>query len=78
MTWENARALLSLLCSVVALLAQALKIPSIEEQNLITLVRLDVVNGVSCLDRAQRPTQAACWLGLKLMPSQPIPALRLI
>ena len=68
MTRENAGALLPLLGAVVALLAQALKILSIEEESLVTLVRDDVVDRVGGLNRAQRLTQAARRFGLKLMP----------
>lgn len=54
MTRQDARPLLPLLGAVVALLAQALQILSIEEQNLVTLMRFDVVDSVSSRYRAQR------------------------
>lgn len=78
MTRENPGPLLPLFGAVMALLAQALKILAIEEQNLVTLMRLDVVDRVGGLNRAQRLAQAARWLGLELMPPQPVPALRLV
>ena len=64
MTRKNAGPLLPLLGSVVTRLAEALQIRRIEEQIFIAFVWLDVVDSVGCLNRAQRTTQAACWLGL--------------
>ena len=78
MTRQDAGSLLPLLRSVVTELAQALQIPSIEEQILVAFVRLDVVDSVGSLDRNQRTTQAACRLSLQLMPAKSIPALGLV
>ena len=64
MTRQDAGPLLPLLGTVMAWLAQALQVRGIEEQPLITLVRLDVVDSVGSLDRTQRTTQAAGWLSL--------------
>ena len=78
MTRQDAGPLLPLLGAVMAGLAQALQIPRIEEQILVTLMRLDVVDDVGRLHNIKGATQAAGWLGLQLVPAQPIPAFGLI
>lgn len=64
MTRQDAGPLLSLLGAVMAGLAQALQIPRIEEQILVTLMRLDVVDDVGCLHNIKSTTQAAGRLSL--------------
>lgn len=56
MSGQDAGSFLSLLGAVVAVLAEALEIASVEEQILIALVRFDMVDGVSSLYRAQCTT----------------------
>lgn len=63
-TWQDSCPLLPLLGTVMARLAKALEIGRIEEQNLITPMRLDVVDSVGCLDGTQRTTEPTRWLGL--------------
>ena len=61
---QYAGAFLSLLGTVMTVLAQALKVAAIEEQILITLMCLYVVDRISSLYRAQSATQAARRFGL--------------
>ena len=78
MSRQDAGAFLSLLGAVVAMLAKALEVASVEEQILIALMRLDVVNRIGSFYSSQGAAQAARWLCLQLMPAQPVPALSLI
>jgi hypothetical protein len=70
--------LLSLLGAVVALLAEALQVASIEEQRLIASVCNDVVSDPGRNGAALRSTTTTQWLCLQLMPTQLIPALGVV
>lgn len=78
MSRQDAGAFLSLLGAVVAMLAKALEVASVEEQILIALVRFDVVNSIGSLYSAKSAAQAADRFSLQLMPAQPIPSLGLV
>ena len=75
---QDAGAFLSLLGAVVAMLAKALEVASVEEQILIALVRFDVIHSIGSLYSAKSAAQAADRFSLQLMPAQPIPSLGLV
>ena len=78
MSGQDAGAFLSLLGAVVAVLAEALEVASVEEQILIALVRLDVIHSIGSLYSAKSAAQTADRFSLQLMPAQPIPSLGLV
>lgn len=49
MSGQDAGAFLSLLGAIVAVLAEALEVASVEEQILIALVRFDVIHSIGSL-----------------------------
>lgn len=78
MSGQDAGAFLSLLGAIVAVLAEALEVASVEEQILIALVRFDVIHSIGSLYSAKSATQTADRFSLQLMPAQPIPSLGLV